>query len=226
MCAEKVKGIPTREKAEQIKGVNEILYPGVAYEIVEEAGGTFAVQPVNAETSSVTTKPQAHPMSTPGNLKPLYDLIGKAESNNNYNAYYAHAGNQNDPELTAMSVGSGACLAEDLCAVRQPVEQIPDHPEDTDRAEGADGAFGNGSVRRRHTGRHGENAAGPARVGGLSEFQDVGGGIRQQPREGMGVVPGDERPQKRMSYYSGDGLNEARVKVDQVTAVLASIKGA
>lgn len=38
---------------------------------------------------------------TPGPLGPLLNFIGFYESKNNYNAYYAHANNQNDPEIVS-----------------------------------------------------------------------------------------------------------------------------
>ncbi len=44
--------------------------------------------------------------SPPGQFSTLLDFIGQHESNNNYNAFFGHAGNTNDPDFTAMTVAA------------------------------------------------------------------------------------------------------------------------
>lgn len=57
--------------------------------------------------------PEEPPIETPipedpptGGVQGLLDFLGKFESGNNFNAYFAHARNDNDPRLTSMLLGS------------------------------------------------------------------------------------------------------------------------
>jgi len=82
-------------------------------EIRQEANGSFTL--ILTKTVDEAGNP-AEEDADPGDIgdgppgpastgvKGLLDFIAKFESGGNYNAYYGHAGNQNDPKLTSMTL--------------------------------------------------------------------------------------------------------------------------
>lgn len=91
---------------------------GWTCEVMQEPNLLWMVRAYHADFGSTERAenqktPETPPVETPipeapptGGVQALLDYLGRAESNNNYNAYYAHAGNKDDPRLTSMLLGN------------------------------------------------------------------------------------------------------------------------
>lgn len=108
----KITNIPTREKADSLARILAGEKPGWKVAVIEQPGGKFTVlaTPPTGTRDGGTSKPErldadrvTHAKATVGHVKPLLDLIAKAESGGNYDAHFSEAGNTN-PRFTQMSV--------------------------------------------------------------------------------------------------------------------------
>ena len=108
----KITNIPTREKADRLARLLKLEKPDWTVQVIEQPGGKFTVlaTPPAASDEGGKEKPQrvdakdiTHARATIAHVKPLLDLIAKAESAGNYDAHYGKAGNTN-PRFTQMSV--------------------------------------------------------------------------------------------------------------------------
>lgn len=108
-------GYATRDEAQRDLD-NRIAFDegsGYVFELDDEWAyrwfppGFGNIEPANndAETETPTLNAGRQPPSLPtGGIKGLLDFIAKAESAGNYNAYYRHARNTNDPKITSMTL--------------------------------------------------------------------------------------------------------------------------
>lgn len=144
---EETVDIPTRQKAEQRKFFYEQESPPWFAEIVEEEDGEFTLRafPPDHPRPGGATNSQTEERATPLQERPergetkgirrLLDFIAKLESNGNYEAYYRHAANKNDPKLTAMTIDDVIAWQKDYVA-RQKAEGVP-----ADRRSSAAGRY-------------------------------------------------------------------------------------
>lgn len=223
MAGEKVTNISSLEEAKRVKSVLEIINAGTTYEIVEQAGGTFVVQPVGQKASSATRKLPSHPANTEGNLAPLFNVIGKAESGNNYNAYYSKARNEEDPRLTDMTVdqvilwqkgfvqaGSPSSAAGRFQIIRKTLKGLKTKLR-LSGSELYDAAMQDRMARELLRQRGIDDY-----LSGLTDLVEFGNSIAKE----WASLPVMSGPKKGQSFYSGDGLNHALVTVDEITKAL------
>lgn len=105
----KITNIPTREEADLIARLLKLEKPTWKVKVIEQPGGRFTVLASPTETEDGGTPDRrgadgvSHASATVAHVKPLLDLIAKAESNGKYNAHFGNADN-NNPKFTTMSV--------------------------------------------------------------------------------------------------------------------------
>jgi hypothetical protein len=105
--------------------------PGKLQTAVDETRDLYlaavdAVAPAQAEAIDNPAEPppgavdHPPPVSSGGQFGTLLNFIGKAESNNNYNAYFRHANNSNNPELVSKSVNEILAFQDQFVAAGSP----------------------------------------------------------------------------------------------------------
>jgi hypothetical protein len=107
-------GIASEQEAQDLAAVLQLN--GWATEVEQGDIGTWLVRayppgfgstaPAENEKVSETPPQDDPPNFNPGNAQGLLDFIARFESGGNYNAYYAHGNNNNDPRLTSMLIGN------------------------------------------------------------------------------------------------------------------------
>lgn len=128
----KITNIDTREAADLRARMLGISKPGWKVEIIEQPGGKFTIlaTPPAVAGDGGTSKPErvdadqvTHAMATVGHVKPLLDLIAKAESTGNYDAHFGEAGNTN-PRFTQMSVDEVLAWQKDFVRSGKPSSAV------------------------------------------------------------------------------------------------------
>ena len=159
-------------------------------------------------------------------LKPLYDLIGAAESNNNYEAYFGHPDNVDDPRLTEMTLlqvlawqgarvasGSRSSAAGRYQIIRKTLLSLLDEMDLTG-SELFDAAMQDAMARTLLERR------------GLEDFLtrritvDEFGDSLAREWAALPLLTGSRVGE---SYYAGDGLNRALVSPSQLRQVLEAV---
>jgi hypothetical protein len=158
---------------------------------------------------------------------PLLDLIGRAEAGGNYNAYYAHARNEDSPKLTAMTMKSVRTWQDNY--IRQGSKSS---------------AVGKYQIIRKTFDAIMKATSIPVTALFSEETQDtmcmfllrkrgynkfINGDIMAEEFANelckewasLPVIGGEKHGR---SYYAGDGLNKALVKPEEILKVLGSLR--
>lgn len=167
--------------------------------------------------------------ATVNGLAPLLNLIGKHESGNNYNAYYARATNKTKPELTAMTInaviafqkkyvkeGSASSAMGWYQIIRKTLEGLK-------RSLGLTGKELFDAAMQDKLGVALLNQRGLQRYlrGELSET-DFAHNVSKE----WASFPRATGSKPELSFYAGDGLNKAHANLAEVRAALKKIKSA
>ncbi len=128
----KIANIDTREAADLRARMLGITKPGWKVEVIEQPGGKFTVlaTPPAGAGDGGTSKPKrleadqvTHAKATVGHVKPLLDLIAKAESQGSYDAHYGETNNTN-PRFTQMSVDQVLAWQKDFVRSGKPSSAV------------------------------------------------------------------------------------------------------
>lgn len=168
------------------------------------------------------------PNVSPAAYRPILDVIGKAESNNNYNAYFGNAGNK-DIDFTNMTIAQVMQWQHDFIAQGHASSAIGRYQIISTTLDGL--------VRRLDldTNQKFDEAmqdrlaiALLERRGSLSYAahqlapQEFAANLAREWAGLPRVIGGDPNA----SYYAGDGLNASRTNVDEVIKAIEPIESA
>lgn len=128
----KITNIPTREEADRIARILKAEKPAWKVDVIEQPGGKFTVlgTPPASDGDGTGAKPErvdaddiTHAKATVSHVKPLLDLIAKAESQGNYDAHYGEVNNTN-PRFTQMSVDQVLAWQKDFVRSGKPCSAV------------------------------------------------------------------------------------------------------
>ncbi|TAX22764.1 hypothetical protein ELI02_34010 [Rhizobium leguminosarum] len=213
-------------------------------EIIPEEGGTFLLRATKATNPAMnaggdTPEMPAGTVTIPfqGNLKNLLDFIGLYEAAGNYNAYYGHPQNQNNPKFTGMLLDSVLAWQRNYTEVNgspssavgkyQIIRSTLDRLIDRLTLQGSDTRF--------TTEIQDSMAIKLLEARGLLRFRSnqisveaFGNEVAKEwaAMPVLTAIVGSKgiNLQRGQSYYSGDGLNKARASSDEFTAALLAVK--
>ncbi|MCP5082759.1 MAG: hypothetical protein GY948_13815 [Alphaproteobacteria bacterium] len=160
-------------------------------------------------------------------LAPLLNLIGKHESGNNYTAYYAHAGNKTDPELTTMTVNAVIAFQKKFVKGGSPSSAMGWYQIIRKTLEGLKSSL-------KLSGNEKFDAAMQDKLGvellnqrGLQRF--LSGSLSEtnfahNVSKEWASFPRATGSKPELSFYAGDGLNKAHASLADVRAALKKIK--
>jgi len=222
-------GIESRHEAEAWAELFQL--DGWETEIIDEGGGTFTLR------AKKLRKPEqafGDLIDNAKGVKGLLDFIAQIESGGNYNAYYGHAGNQNQPQFTGMLLKSvqdwqnkrvaagGQSAAGRYQIIRttlnEEIEKLGLDVNTERYSMPVQDKLAESLLEKRKLSKFldgsltlegfGNNLA--MEWAALPVLSPIVGG------QGVMLKPGQ-------SYYSGDGLNAEGATVEQFTAVLQKV---
>ena len=189
-------------------------------------GIVFAVALIAYTIGSMNQRLQVDPQSA----KPLLDLIARAESKGNYNAYFGNAGNTSI-KFTEMSVDQVMQWQEDFIAAGHPSSAVGRYQIISTTLKGLVQQLNIDTNQPFNEAMQDKMAVALLERRGATEYVNNQIDERQFAAElakewaALPKIIGD-RPEQ--SYYAGDGLNKALVGVDEilraVNAVSAKMK--
>lgn len=165
--------------------------------------------------------------ATVDGLAPLLNLIGKHESGNNYNAYYARAKNKTDPELTTMTIDAVIAFQKKYVKGGSPSSAMGWYQIIRKTLEGLKRSLG-------LTGKERFDAAMQDKLGvallnqrGLQRFlkgQLSETAFAHNVSKEWASFPRATGSKPELSFYAGDGLNKAHASLAEVRAALKKVK--
>ena len=184
-------------------------------------GIVFVVALMAYTVSSMSQQLQVDPQSA----KPLLDLIARVESKGNYNAYFGNAGNTSIT-FTEMSVADVLRWQEDFIAAGHPSSAVGRYQIISTTLKGLVQQLNIDTSQPFDEAMQDKMAIALLERRGATEYVNNQIDGRQFAAElakewaALPRVVGD-RPEQ--SYYAGDGLNKALVKVDEVLRVVGGV---
>ena len=184
-------------------------------------GIVFVVALMAYTVSSMSQQLQVDPQSA----KPLLDLIARVESKGNYNAYFGNAGNTSIT-FTEMSVADVLSWQEEFIAAGHPSSAVGRYQIISTTLKGLVQQLNIDTSQPFDEAMQDKMAIALLERRGATEYVNNQIDGRQFAAElakewaALPRVVGD-RPEQ--SYYAGDGLNKALVKVDEVLRVVGGV---
>lgn len=184
-------------------------------------GAVFVTALIAYTIGSMNQRLQVDPVSA----KPLLDLIARVESKGNYNAYFGNAGNTSIT-FTEMSVADVLRWQEDFIAAGHPSSAVGRYQIISTTLKGLVQQLHIDTNQPFNEAMQDKMAIALLERRGATEYVNNQIDGRQFAAElakewaALPRVVGD-RPEQ--SYYAGDGLNKALVKVDEVLRVVGGV---
>jgi len=168
-----------------------------------------------------------------GKMAPLLDFIGAHESRNNYNAYFRHANNTNNPKLTSKTINQVLAFQQGIKSTGSSASGKYQFIQSTLRGLAKKGHVG---MNQPFNKENQDKLAIQLLIGrGLNKY--LAGNISlntfainlakewaSMPVPVDGVKGAHRTLKAGQSYYAGDGLNKALVKVGPFLAAIKAIK--
>ena len=184
-------------------------------------GIVFVAALIAYTIGSMNQRLQVDPVSA----KPLLDLIARVESKGNYNAYFGNAGNTSI-KFTEMSIADVLSWQEDFIAAGHPSSAVGRYQIISTTLKGLVQQLNIDTNQPFNEAMQDKMAVALLERRGATEY--VNNQIDEQQfaaelaKEWAALprVVGD-RPEQ--SYYAGDGLNKALVKVDEVLRAVGGV---
>lgn len=184
-------------------------------------GIVFVAALIAYTIGSMNQRLQVDPVSA----KPLLDLIARVESKGNYNAYFGNAGNTSI-KFTEMSIADVLSWQEDFIAAGHPSSAVGRYQIISTTLKGLVQQLNIDTNQPFNEAMQDRMAVALLERRGATEY--VNNQIDEQQfaaelaKEWAALprVVGD-RPEQ--SYYAGDGLNKALVKVDEVLRAVGGV---
>lgn len=184
-------------------------------------GIVFVAALIAYTIGSMNQRLQVDPVSA----KPLLDLIARVESKGNYNAYFGNAGNTSIT-FTEMSIADVLSWQEDFIAAGHPSSAVGRYQIISTTLKGLVQQLNIDTNQPFNEAMQDKMAIALLERRGATEYVNNQIDGRQFAAElakewaALPRVVGD-RPEQ--SYYAGDGLNKALVKVDEVLRVVGGV---
>ena len=184
-------------------------------------GIVFVAALIAYTIGSMNQRLQVDPVSA----KPLLDLIARVESKGNYNAYFGNAGNTSI-KFTEMSIADVLSWQEDFIAAGHPSSAVGRYQIISTTLKGLVQQLNIDTNQPFNEAMQDRMAVALLERRGATEYVNNQIDERQFAAElakewaALPRVVGD-RPEQ--SYYAGDGLNKALVKVDEVLRAVGGV---
>ena len=184
-------------------------------------GIVFVAALIAYTIGSMNQRLQVDPVSA----KPLLDLIARVESKGNYNAYFGNAGNTSI-KFTEMSIADVLSWQEDFIAAGHPSSAVGRYQIISTTLKGLVQQLNIDTNQPFDEAMQDKMAIALLERRGATEYVNNQIDERQFAAElakewaALPRVVGD-RPEQ--SYYAGDGLNRALVKVDEVLRAVGGV---
>ena len=184
-------------------------------------GIVFVAALIAYTIGSMNQRLQVDPVSA----KPLLDLIARVESKGNYNAYFGNAGNTSI-KFTEMSIADVLSWQEDFIAAGHPSSAVGRYQIISTTLKGLVQQLNIDTNQPFNEAMQDSMAVALLERRGATEYVNNQIDERQFAAElakewaALPRVVGD-RPEQ--SYYAGDGLNKALVKVDEVLRAVGGV---
>ena len=164
----------------------------------------------------------------PQAYKPLLDTIAKGESNGNYNAYYGNGGNMS-LKLTDMTIAEVFAWQREYVANGSPSNAVGRYQIIEPTLDGLVRRLNIDSSEKFDEAMQDKLAIALLERRGAKDFiqgeltdRDFAANLSQE----WAALPRVNGEQPNDSYYAGDGLNQAHIKVETILGAISSFKTA